>query len=399
MARTLNRLNARLVASLDKPGRHADGGCLYMSVSPAGAKSWTFMANFTGKRIELGLGPLSSVPLAEARKRAALARAAIERGEHPRQALRPVSAIPTFGAMADELIAAMEGSWRNEKHAAQWRMTLKEYCKPLRAMAVDAITTENVLAVLKPLWQTRPETASRLRGRIEAVIAAATAKGFRTGPNPAAWRGHLDRLLPARQKLTRGHHAAMAYADLPAFIAKLRSGSGLSALAMEFLVLTAARSGEVLGCRWDEIDLDAKVWTVPATRMKAGREHRAPLSDRAIAILAEVQPLRRKDNFVFPGPRPGKSLSAMAMAMLLRRLEPNVTVHGFRSAFRDWCGEETSFARDLAEAALAHVVGDQTERAYRRGDALERRRKLMAAWASYIEPSEAKANVVRMIRG
>ena len=230
MARTLNRLNARLVASLTKPGRHADGGNLYLSISPAGAKSWTFMANFAGKRIELGLGPLATVSLAEARKRAALARGAIERGEHPRQALRPASSTPTFGQMADELVAAMEGSWRNEKHAARWRMTLKEYCRPIRAMAVDAITTEHVLSVLKPLWTTRPETASRLRGRIEAVIAAATAKGFRTGPNPAAWRGHLDRLLPARMKLTRGHHAAMPYSELPAFIARLRSVSGISAL-------------------------------------------------------------------------------------------------------------------------------------------------------------------------
>jgi integrase len=396
MARTLNRLNARLVASLDKPGRHADGGNLYLSISTGGAKSWTFMTTFAAKRIELGLGPLSSVPLAEARKRAALARAAIERGEHPRQALRPVSMIPTFGAMADELIAAMEGSWRNEKHAAQWRMTLKEYCRSIRSMAVDQITTEHVLSVLKPLWASRPETASRLRGRIEAVIAAATAKNHRSGPNPAAWRNHLDRLLPARQRLTRGHHKALAYSELPAFIARLRSASGISALALEYLILTAARSGEVLGCRWDEIDMGAKVWTVPAGRMKSGREHRSPLSDRALAILAEVQPLRRQDGFVFPGVRPGKSLSSMSLAMLLRRLQPGTTVHGFRSSFRDWAGEETGFARDVAEAALAHVVGDQTERAYRRADALEKRRKLMAAWASYIEPSEAKANVVRL---
>ena len=397
MPRTLNRLNARLVASLTKPGRHADGGNLYLSISPAGAKSWTFMANFAGKRIELGLGPLATVSLAEARRRAALARAGIERGEDPRQALRPASSTPTFGAMADELIEAMAGSWRNEKHRDQWKMTLTTYCRPIRAMAVDQIETAHVLAVLKPLWQTRPETASRLRGRIEAVIAAATAKGFRTGPNPAAWRGHLDRLLPARQKLTRGHHAAMPYSELPAFIARLRGVSGLSALAMDYLVLTAARSGEALGCRWDEIDLGAKTWAVPPSRMKAGREHRVPLSDRALDILSEVAPLRRRDDFVFPG-RPGRSLSTMALAMTLRRLQPGVTVHGFRSSFRDWCGEETSFPRDLAESALAHAVGDATERAYRRGDALEKRRAMMAAWARHCEPSEAKANVVRMIR-
>ena len=283
--------------------------------------------------------------------------------------------------------------FRNEKHRAQWAMTLTTYAAPLRSMKLDDIATADVLAVLQPLWQTKAETASRLRGRIERVLDAAKAKGLRSGENPARWRGHLDALLPARHRLTRGHHAAMPYDDVPAFIGRLRASESVSALALEFAILTASRTGEVLGARWDEIDLDAKLWTVPAARMKAGREHRVPLTARALAILQTVEKVRTGEH-VFPGQRRGKPLSVMALAMVLRRLKlENVTVHGFRSAFRDWCGEATAFPRDVAEAALAHTVGDMTERAYRRGDALEKRRKLMAAWAAFIEP-KAASNVV-----
>jgi integrase len=241
-----------------------------------------------------------------------------------------------------------------------------------------------VLRVLKPHWQRIPETAARLRSRIEKVLDAARAKGYREGENPARWRGHLDTLLPPRQKLTRGHYAAMPYAELPAFMTRLRACEGMAAQALEFAILTAARSGEVLGLRWSEIDLGAKVWTVPATRIKAGREHRVPLSPRALAIIEGLWPVRVSE-FVFPGHRSDRPLGDMALHMVLKRMEIPYTVHGFRSSFRDWCGEATNFPREVAEAALAHVVGDETERAYRRGDALEKRRKLMDAWATYCE--------------
>jgi integrase len=274
-------------------------------------------------------------------------------------------------------------------------MTLETYCAPMWAKPVADIAMADVLEVLQPLWRSRPETASRLRGRIEAVLDAAKAQGFRQGENPARWRGHLDKLLPKRQKLTRGHHAAMPYREVPAFMARLRERESISSLALEFAILTAARTGEVLGARWQEIDLAAKVWTVPATRMKAGKEHRVPLSSRALAILERLAKAKTGE-FVFPGQKPGHPLSTMALEMVLRRMKiKGATVHGFRSTFRDWSGDETHFPRELAEAALAHVAGDSTERAYRRGDALEKRRALMNAWAQYLE-SSVGSNVVRL---
>ena len=278
-------------------------------------------------------------------------------------------------------------------------MTLTTYCAPIRKTAVDAIDTEAVLSILKPLWERAPETASRLRGRIETVLDAAKARGL-IGPhvaNPARWRGHLDKLLPKLGKLTRGHHAAMPYADVPAFLAALRERPAVAARALEFAVLTAARSGEVMDARWAEFDLDAAVWTVPAERTKAGREHRVPLAERALAILREME-AGRTDEYVFPGQRPKRPLSVMALEMVLRRMGLDaVTVHGFRSAFRDWAGNETKFPRELAEHALAHVIGDKAEQAYRRSDALARRRELMDGRARYCE-GEAGANVVAFRR-
>jgi integrase len=253
---------------------------------------------------------------------------------------------------------------------------------------VDAIWTEDVLAALKPLWLTKPETASRLRGRIERVLSAAKAKGLRTGENPAAWRGHLDNILPKRSQLSRGHHAAMPYADLPAFMTRLREREAIAACCLEFLILTAARSGEALGVRWSEIDEATKVWGIPKERMKASREHRVPLTDRALAILDEMKGARVSE-FVFPGQKAGSPLSVMALEMILRRMGVDVTTHGFRSTFRDWAGNETSFPREICEHALAHSVGDKAEQSYRRSDALEKRRALMSAWAGYIEPTPA----------
>ena len=270
--------------------------------------------------------------------------------------------------------------------------------RPLRALPVDEIDTAAVLEILKPLWTRVPETASRLRGRIETVLDAARARGL-IGPNeanPARWRGHLDKLLPKRQKLTRGHHAAMPFADVPQFMASLRERDAVAALALEFAILTAARSGEVLGARWAEIDFENAIWTVPAARMKGGRMHRVPLSRRALVILKKLHAARTGE-FIFPGQRSGKPLSAMAMEMILRRMKADgATVHGFRSSFRDWCGEVSTFPREVAEAALAHVAGDDTERAYRRGDALEKRRELMEAWGAYCEPKAG--NVVSIAR-
>jgi integrase len=363
-------------------------------VSGTGARKWVFRFTFGGRVTEMGLGN-AAVTLAQARDKAAEARKLIASGINPIEARREAERIalgkPVFGQCADELLAATSSEWRNEKHKAQWHMTLETYAKPLRAMPVDEIDTADVLSVLQPLWQSRPETASRLRGRIEAVLDAARAKGHisRNEANPARWRGHLDKLLPKRRKLTRGHHAAMPYPEVPEFIGRLREREAVGAIALEFAILTAARSGEVLGVRWAEFDLESKVWTIPAARMKAGREHRVPLSSRALAILEAVAK-GRTGVFVFPGQRPGKPLSGMAMEMVLRLMNVDVTVHGFRSSFRDWCGEATSFPRELAEAALAHVSGDATERAYRRGDALEKRRGLIHAWVSFCEPKERK---------
>jgi integrase len=263
----------------------------------------------------------------------------------------------------------------------------------LRNKPVDTIGIDDVLAVLKPIWTEKAETASRLRGRIEKILDAAKAKGFREGENPARWRGHLDHLLPKHSSLSRGHHAAMPYEEAAGFIGELRKREATAALALEFCILTAARSGEVLGARWSEIDLDKKVWTIPANRMKAGREHRVPLSNGAISILEKLVELKAGE-FVFPGQKSGKSLSNMSMEMVLRRMKiEGVTVHGFRSSFRDWAGNVTNFPREVIETALAHVIGDKAEQAYRRSDALDKRRKLMDAWAAFCEPIDS-ANVV-----
>jgi integrase len=292
----------------------------------------------------------------------------------------------------------MRPSWRSGKHAEQWEHTLRGYAAPLRRLPVNTITTGDVLAVLKPLWIDKTETASRLRGRIERVLDSAKAQGFRTGENPARWRGHLNQLLPKRQRLTRGHHAAISYGDVPASIEDLQSREGTGARALEFTILTAARSGEVLGARWDEFDLERAVWTVPAHRMMTGREHRVPLSARALTI---VKALREggSGEFVFAGQKRGKPLSKMALGNVLRRMKlDNVTVHGYRSAFRDWAAECTNFTNEVCEAALAHTVTNRVEAAYRRGDLFEKRRKLMEAWAAYCEALKTADKIVPMQR-
>jgi integrase len=337
----------------------------------------------------MGLGSYPAVSLAKARTIAARHRETVAEGRDP-IVERGRNNQSTFGECVRLFLDSMEHQWRNEKHRAQWRMTLTEHAKLLTERQVASIGTEDVLAVLRPIWQSKPETASRLRGRIERVLDFAAAQGWRSSENPARWRGHLKSILPPRAKDTRGHHAAMPYADVPGFVARLAESEAMAARALEFLILTAARSGEALGARWQEIDFKECRWVIPATRMKAARDHRVPLSDRALAILKPLHEARVSE-FVFAGQRPGRPLSASAMEMLLRRLKADqYTVHGFRSAFRDWTGDRTAFPREIAEAALAHRVGDATELAYRRNDALDKRRKLMEAWAQYCATGTGK---------
>jgi integrase len=387
MARQPKRLTARTVATMKKPGRHADGGNLYLTISKTGAglsRRWTFLYKLNGKQREAGLGPAAVVTLAEAREKAAGYRSLLAKGIDPldaKKAHREAAAgRKTFALCADALIKSKRREWRSEVHAAQWRTTIDSYCGPVLNMPVDAVDTASVLSVLQPIWSKIPETASRLRGRIEAVLDYAKAHGWRDSENPARWRGHLALILPKRQKLSKAHHAAMPYDEVPAFIAELHEHETVPALALEFLILTAARLGEVLGAKWNEVNFAGMLWTIPATRMKAGKEHRVPLSARAMAILEQMA-ATRVGEFVFPGQRRGRLLSKTAMGALVT----GPTIHGFRSAFRDWCGEETSFPREVAEAALAHATGSAVEQSYRRGDALGKRRLLMESWANYCE--------------
>ncbi|TIM38306.1 site-specific integrase [Mesorhizobium sp.] len=405
MARNHNKLSDLAIKAATKPGRYGDGGGLYLVVGLTGSRSFTFMWTRDGKRREMGLGAYGNaegyVSLAMARARAGVARVALLEGRDPLAETRKETE-PTFGEAVELFLADREAGWRNEKHRAQWRMTLlgpaeqkgkrrqaADYCRSLRSMKVSAISTEDVLKVLQPVWQTRSETASRLRGRVERVLAFAKVKGWRSGENPAQWRGHLDALLPKPKKLTRGHHRALPFTDMPGFYQRLIGRPGLSARAIEFVLLTVARSGEALGATWDEVDLDAALWTVPAGRMKATRPHVVPLVPSAVAILKDLAEMRQND-FVFPGERRDRPLTAKALENQLRRMKASgdTTLHGFRSTFRDWAGDETNFPRDVAEMALAHKVGDETEQAYRRLTALAKRRKLMTAWADFIAKGE-----------
>jgi integrase len=367
------------VATLTKYGRHADGGGLYLSLSPNGGRRWVFLYRWHGKHTEIGLGSARDVTLARARDLAGQARSKLAEGVNPKDA-RKATEPSTFGECADRVIEAMRPSWRSSKHASQWEMTLREYAAPLRRLQVATINTDDVLAVLKPLWQTRPETASRVRARIERVLEAAKAQGLRTGDNPARWRGHLDQLLAQRQRLDHAHHGALPYAEVPEFLTKLRQHQGVAARALEFLILTAARTSEVAGARMEEIS--DGVWSIPAGRMKGGKPHRVPLCARAMAIVEELaSPRNGSSGMAFPGQQGGLSVSSMRE--LSKRINAGVTVHGFRSSFRDWSAEQTTFSREVCEAALAHVSGSVVERAYRRTDLFEQRRALMRAWESH----------------
>lgn len=391
--RTLHKLSAREVATAATPGWYSDGGGLWLRVGPSGAKAWAFRYRADGRERWHGLGALNAISLAEARNRAAECRKlrAYEidpvekrRAERAARRLDAANAI-TFKVAAEKYIAAHRSAWRNDKHKAQWSATLETYAYPeIGALPVAAVETGHVLRVLEPIWSSKAETAQRLRQRVERVLSWATARGYRSGENPARWRGHLDMTLPARAKVRRvKHHAAMAYGDLPAFMARLRLQDGIGARALEFAILTAGRTGEVIGATWDEIDMTAGIWTVPAGRMKAGREHRVPLSDAALAVVRRLHNAREGEH-VFPGGRRGRPLSNMALLMALRRMgRDDLTAHGFRSTFRDWAAERTTHPSEVAEMALAHAIGDKVEAAYRRGDLFERRRALMDDWAAF----------------
>lgn len=395
MSRPTNRLSARQVASEKKPGYHADGQGLYLVVEApknegdAPNRRWSFIFRWRGKRSEMGLGALADISLARARELRTEKRDLVSRGVNPiKERRRRREGGVTFGVFADALFAELEGGWKNAKHREQWKTSLEVHAAPLRALELAEIDTEDVLGVLRPIWTRIPETASRTRNRIERVLDAAKAAGHRaeTSENPARWRGHLKSLLPAPTKGKR-HHPAMPWAAVPAFAATLREQDDLAAYALELTILTVLRTGETLGAQWGEFDMTAKVWTVPGERMKMGKPHRVPLSDASIAVLEKAGRglKRRKADYVFPGQRANPHLSDMSMTMVLRRLGGGAyTVHGFRSSFRDWAGDATSFPREIAEAALAHLVGTDVERAYRRADALDKRRELMVAWADFL---------------
>jgi len=410
MARTIEKLTALKIDKELPAGMYGDGGGLYLRVTDDGAKNWVFRFMLHGRARWMGMGPLHTVNLAEARKRAGEHRLRrhdgidpieVRRAERLKARLEAAKTI-TFKECAAAYIKAHRAGWHNGKHAAQWETTLATYAEPIIGkLPVQAIDPALVLKVLEPIWATKPETAGRVRGRIEAVLDWAKARDYRTGENPARWRGHLDKLLPARGKVRKvEHHAALPYGGLPGFLVALREQDGIAARALEFLILTAARTGEVIGARWSEPDLLDKVWTVPAGRMKARKEHRVPLSARALAILEEIQAHRTgNDGFVFPGGKPGKPLSNMAFLMLLRRMKrDDLTAHGFRSSFRDWASERTNFPREVAELALAHSVGDKVEQVYRRGDMFEKRRRLMQQWATFctIPEQQSASNVARI---
>lgn len=393
MPKIAKELGALEVGRLKEPGLHAVGGVagLHLQVSPAGSRSWICRITIGGKRRDVGLGSFPGVGLADARRLTREAREKAATGVDPiaeRQAAKDALAVAqaariTFGEAAARFIATRGDGWRNAKHRAQWASTLETYADPtLGTLPVEDVRLEHVIKILEPIWGSKTETAVRLRGRIEAVLDWASVRGFRQGENPARWRGHLDKILPAPKKITKvEHHPAVKLDDLHGFITDLKGRPGIAARALEFLILTAARSGEVRGATWAEIDLASRTWTIPGERMKAWREHRVPLCERSMEILRSL-PVGGADEPVFKSPR-GKFLSDMSVSAVMRRMGRDEVPHGFRSTFRDWAAERTNYPRELAEMALAHTIGNAVEAAYRRGDLFDKRRRMMEAWAEF----------------
>ena len=391
----IHKLSPRKVATA-KPGKHEDGGGLRLVVSNAGARKWVLRFSLNGKRREMGLGSYPDISLADARELAAQYRKQAQSGEDPIKARATVPAAkPNFTTCAARYIRAHRRGWKNAKHQRQWVSTLKTYARPhIGKQDIDDISTEDILNILKPIWTTKTETAKRVQGRIENVLDFAAAHQWRDTNNPARWRGHLDKLLPRPTRVQKvRHHPAMPYDEVGAFMDELRSKTSVSAYALRFLILTATRSGEVLQAEWPEIDLNNKIWTVPESRMKAGREHRVPLTEECMLILAAV-PRIQNNPYVFPGARSERPLSANALLQIMRKMGYGVqgergdyVPHGFRSSFRDWSGEVSSYPRDVAEMALAHTIQNKVEAAYRRGDLFEKRRKMMDDWEAYLKPN------------
>ena len=394
----IHKLNPRKITTVG-PGKYEDGGGLRLVVASSGAKKWVLRFTIEGKRREMGLGSFPDVGLAEARDQAAAYRKQAKAGVDPIEARRTgIGTTPTFTTCAARYIRAHRRAWKNAKHARQWVSTLKTYARPaIGSKRVDTIVTEDVLKILTPIWTAKTETAKRLRGRIENILDYAAAHQYRDPLNPARWRGHLDKLLPKPARVKKvTHHPAMPHTEVPAFMAELPGNDQVSALALRFLILTATRTNEVLQAQWQEIDRGAAVWTIPASRMKTGREHRVPLSDAAMTVL-EALPHIEGNPYLFPGARHGCPLSNTAMLQLMRGMGYGVhgergryVPHGFRSSFRDWSGEVSSFPRDVAEMALAHVIENKVEAAYRRGDLFAKRRKMMQEWADYVGKPQAE---------
>lgn len=396
MARPIHKLSARGVATSTKTGLYSDGGGLYLQVSRSGSKSWIYRFMMNRKVRDMGLGSVLDFTLAEAREKARDCRRLVhegidpieERNERRHNNVARQNSSRTFKDCAEEYLRVHSPAWKNKKHIQQWENTLTTYAYPrLGKLPVQKITTEHVTAALLPIWTVKTETATRLRGRIERILDWATVQSLLEGANPARWKGHLDNVLPAPNKLKKvKHFSALPYADLPDFLRKLQTQQSVSAAALTFLILTASRSGEVRLAIWSEIDLAKRVWTIPADRMKAGREHTIPLCNEAIQIIERMQPLHQSP-YVFSGISPGRPMSDMTLTKCLRRMEyPDITVHGFRSSFRDWAGETTNFGRDVIEAALAHQLKDKTEAAYYRSNLLDKRRLLMRAWEQFCFP-------------
>jgi len=410
MPKKLSNALTPLAVKNAKPGRHADGGGLHLLVKESGARSWVYRFMLIAKSRDIGLGTAvpDGISLADSRDARDALRLKVKAGidpleERQRDAAEALAAAHaaqvagiTFKAVAETYIGANEGSWRNDKHRQQWKNTLATYVYPvIGELPVAEVGTAHVLQILEPIWKAKAETASRVRGRMETILDAAKARGYRDGENPARWRGHIAQILPVRSRLTRGHHKALPYDAIPAFVGALHQREAVAALALEFTILTAARTGEVIGGKWNEVDLEKAIWTIPASRMKAGKEHRVPLSPRAVEILKSTQGLRKE--WLFPATKGGR-MSGMAMSMLLRRMKVDVTVHGFRSGFRDWSAECTGYAHEVAEMALAHTIENKVERAYRRGDLFDKRRRLMDDWANYCATIPAAGANVTPIR-
>ncbi len=393
MARLVNRLKAQVVERKRKPGYYPDGGGLYLQVSKSGSKSWIFRFMLHGRAREMGLGSLNNMSLKEARSQARHCRQLLENKVDPitarddENAARRITeaAQRTFDECAKDYIQSHKAGWKNTKHVKQWESTITTYASPvLGKLPVNAIDTGLVMKVLQPIWGQKTETASRVRGRIESILDWATVRGYRHGENPARWRGHLDKLLPKRSKVAQvRHHPALPYTEIGGFMKALRKQEGVAARALEYLILTCARISEVVNAKWEEIDLPSKTWTIPADRMKSNREHRVPLSESALRVIIRMKSTRQSD-YVFPGWRIERALTTAACPKLLRGMGyDDITVHGFRSTFRDWAAEQTNYAREVAEAMLAHVIEDKVEAAYRRGDLFKRRAAMVTAGDKY----------------